>query len=345
MLYVTTRGKIEVYTVARTLQMDKGNDGGCFVPFRMPMFDKDDLKELAQYKPTQNIANMLNLFFDTKLTDWDVELALGRNGFFLTDVGHKLSVVELWHNRSGRFQSGIYELARMIHPDGDIIGKPMDWVQMAIRISLMLGVMTKLMADGQVGSNMPVNVALSGNDFNQVMAVWYLRQMGLPIGDIIIGCNENSCAWELINRGCVDTDAAVIHTDMPDADFAVPPAMERLICGACDQKEAMKFCWSMTEQDTYVPDEEAYEQIKKGLYAAVISKARIGIVIPSVYRSHQYVMDLYTALGYAALSDYRSKTGDGTLTLLISENSPLYHADAVSCYMHISEEELRSRVR
>lgn len=344
MLYVTTRGKNDVYTPARTLQMDRGSDGGFFVPFRMPQFSRDDLNELMTYKPSQNIANTLNLLLGTKVTDWEVEIALGRTCFSIKDVGHKLSIVELWHNRKGRFASAITELCQTLHPDGDIIGKPSDWLQMSVRIAVMIGIMTELMQSGQVTVHTPINVALAGNDFAQAMAVWYVRKMGLPIGDIIIGCNENAAAWDLLTHGELNTGARVIPTNTPEGDFAVPPCIERLIHGACDQAQAMNLCWSMEEKDTYRPDEEAWEQIRTGMFASVISKARLSIVIPSVYRSLDYTMDLYTALGYAALSDYRSKTGDGTPTLLISENSPLFNADEVAAYMHISVDELKSRV-
>ncbi len=344
MLYVTTRGKNDVYTPARTLQMDKGSDGGFFVPFRMPVLSREELKELSTYKPSQNIANALNLFLGTKVTDWDVEMALGRECFRLTDVGHKLCVAELWHSRKNRFLLAMRDLCQQLHPDRDIIGMPTDWLQMSVRIAVLIGVMTELMHSGQVGVNCPVNVALAGNDFSEVMAVWYVRKMGLPIGDIIVGCNENSGAWDLLTHGELDTGARIVPTSTPDADFAVPPALERLIHGACDHAEAMNFCWSMEEKDTYRPSEEAWEKIRSGMFASVISKTRLGIVIPSVYRSLNYTMDLYTALGYAALSDYRAKTGDGSPTLLISENSPLYNADAVAECMHITVDELKSRV-
>lgn len=345
MLYVTTRGKNDVYTPARTVQMDRGSDGGFFVPFRMPVFSNDDLKELATYKPSQNIANTLNLLLGCKITDWEVEIALGRDCFRITDVGHKLSVAELWNNRKGRFLLALKELCQAVHPDRDIIGEPTDWLQMSVRIAVLIGVMTELLRSGQVSADAPVNIALPANDFNEVMAAWYVRKMGLPIGDIIIGCNENSAAWDLIVHGELNTGARIVPTNTPEADFAVPPAIERLIHGACDQAQAMNLCWSMEEKDTYRPDEDAWEKIRTGMFASVISKTRLSIVIPSVYRSLNYTMDLYTALGYAALSDYRSKTGDGTPTLLISENSPLYNADEVASYMHISVDELKSRVK
>lgn len=345
MLYVTTRGKAEVYTAARTLQIDRGADEGFFVPFRPPVLTPKDVTALAGNKPSQNIADYLNLLFGTKLTDWDVELILGRNGFQLKELGHKLVIAELWHNRTGRAAGAVRELARHINPDGVVDGNPTEWLCLSIRIALVIGIMTELLRNGTVTPYDPINVAVCSGDFSQVMSVWYAREMGLPIADIIIGCNENSGVWDLINRGEIATYGRARATSTPEADFVVPPYLERLVHGACGQEEALKLNWCTTEKESYIPEEEQFEALRHKLFAAVISQVRLEIVIPSVYRSHQYIMDPYTALSYGALSDYRAKTGDGSWTLLLSENSPMANATDVARIMRISEDELRRRVR
>lgn len=345
MLYVTTRSKTEVYTAVRTLRMDRGTDEGFFVPFRMPVLEAKDVAALADNKPSQNIADYLNMLYGTKLTDWDIELILGRNGFQLKELGHKLVIAELWHNRTGRAIGAVRELARHINPESDPVSDPTEWLCLSIRIALMIGMMTELLRNGTVKANDPINVAVCSGDFSQVMAVWYARSMGLPIADIIIGCNENSGIWDLINRGEIATYGRARSTSTPDADFVIPPYLERLIHGCCGQEEALKLCWCMTERQSYVPEDEQLDLIRNKLFAAVISQVRLEIVIPSVYRSHQYVMDPYTALSYGALSDYRAKTGDGAWTLLLSENSPMSSASEVARIMRISEDELRRRVR
>lgn len=344
MLYVTTRGKNDVYTAARTLQMERGTDGGFFVPFRMPVLEKEEVKALVNNKATQNIADFLNMLFGTKLTDWDVEVSMGRFGLVTKDLGRKLIVAELWHNRDRKFDGFLRELGRQIHPDGDIFDKPADWVCMSIRIAVLFGIFTELMREGTASVYDPVNVAVCSGDFSQVMAVWYARKMGLPIGDIIIGCNENSAAWELISRGQMTTDSTVRSTVTPDCDHVVPAGVERLVQGACGYAEAMKLCWAMAEKQDYVPDEEAWEEIKQGMFAAVISQVRLDIAIPSVYRSMGYVLDPYAALAYGALSDYRSRTGDGSMTLLLSERSPLSEMDTMCRIMRVTPDELKSRV-
>ncbi len=37
-------------------------------------------------------------------------------------------------------------------------------------------------------------------EFTMPVAAWYARRMGLPTGDVICVCNENSAPWELLHR-------------------------------------------------------------------------------------------------------------------------------------------------
>jgi threonine synthase len=176
------------------------------------------------------------------------------------------------------------------------------------------------------------------------MAVWYGRQMGLPIGTIICGCNENGAVWDLLHRGELDTDTLAVDTSTPECDFALPPDLERLIYGTCGQEEAMRFWWNCTEGGTYIPDEEKFELIRKGMFAAVVSGVRVDTIIPSVYRTNQYILDPYTSLAYGALSDYRARTGISSQTLLLSEKSPICSAEMVAGKLRISVSELKRRL-
>lgn len=344
MLYVTTRSKHDVYTAPITLHQDRGPDGGLFVPFRMPVFEKDEIMALASKSFGQTVAEILDLFFSAKLTGWDVDMAIGRYLMELRPINYRVLVAELWHNMDQSFDRCVRTLSEKIHPDGDIIGQHSDWSEIAIRIGVLFGIFGELLRSEQVSFERPVNVAVSSGSFAGPMAVWYARQMGLPINAIICGCNENGAPWELLHRGELDTGVVAIETSTPEGDYALPPDLERLICAACGQEEALHYCWSCTEGSTYVPEQEAHAAMRNGMFAAVVSKVRVETIIPSVYRTNQYVLDQYAALAYGALSDFRSRTGKSTTTLLLSEKSPLCQAEAVANTMRISVEELRKRM-
>lgn len=344
MLYITTRSKFDAFTPPITLNQDRGADGGFFIPLRLPRLSKEEISALADKSFGQNVADILNLFFSTKLTAWDVDMAVGRNMLQTKSVNYRIFMVELWHNLEHSFDKCIRVLSQRIHPDGDVIGKYTDWSEIAIRIAVLFGVFGELLRTQQVKPDCPVNISVAVGSFRSPMAVWYGREMGLPIANIICGCNENGALWELLHRGKLDTGVLAVETATPECDYATPPDLERLIHGACGQEEALRFCWSCTEGGIYSPEAEAFDTIRKGMFAAVVSQARVESVIGSVYNSGGYILDLYSALAYGALADFRARTGNGAVTLLLCEKSPVCQADSIAKIMRMTPIQLQQRM-
>lgn len=344
MLYVTTRNRHDVFTAPVTLRQDRGSDGGLFVPFRMPFLEKEEILALAAKPFGQNVADILNMFFSTKLTAWDVDMTMGRVPLKLRSVNYRIVIAELWNQMDLSFEKTLHGLSQRIHPDQELIGRPSDWSEIAVRIAVLFGIFGELIRTEQISLQEPVNIAVAAGSFAAPMAALYARQMGLPIETVICGCNENGSVWELLHRGELDAGGVAIPTCTPECDHAVPPDLERLICGACGQDEVGNFCWSCSEGATYVPEPEAYDAIRQGMFAAVVSKARVETIIPSVYRTNRYILDPYASLAYGALADFRSRTGNSTKTLLLSEKSPLCQTETVTRTMHISADELRRRI-
>ncbi len=341
MLYVTTRGQFDVFTPPITLNQNQGSDGGLFVPFHMPKFSREEIQELSNKSFGQNVADILNLFFNAKLTGWDVDMAIGRYLLKLKPIHYRVLVAELWHNMDHSFDKCVRVLSQRIHPDGDVIGTHTDWSEIAIRISALFGIFGELLRTEQVSFDKPINVAVTSGAFRGPMAVWYAREMGLPIGTIICGCNENGTTWELLHRGELNTATLAVETSTPECDYAIAPDLERLINATCGLDETMRFCWSCTEGSSYMPEPSAYEAIRKGMFAAVVSQARVESIIPSVYNTGGYILDLYSALAYGALSDFRSRTGSSGMTLLLSEKSPVCQEDTVARTMRITAAQLQ----
>jgi threonine synthase len=344
LLYVTTRDHQNAVTVQHVLTENRGADGGLYVPLHLPELSKQECSRLLGLSFGQCVAEILNLFFSTKLTAWDVDMTMGRGAVRLREMKYRIQVAELWHNPENSFDRCVYALAKRIHPDGELIGGPSDWAKLGIRISILFGIFADLIRTEQVRFDKTMDVAVPTGDFGLPMAVWYGRRMGLPIGTILCGCNENSAFWELLHRGQVDTHMPVVSTTTPEGDMALPQGMERLICEACGQQEAMSFSFSCDEEGTYAPGAEAMASIRSGVYAAVISRNRVATIIPNMYQSNQYILDPYSALAFGALSDYRARNGSGRTVLMLCEKSPVYCSETVCDAMGITVAELKNLI-
>lgn len=306
MLYVTTREKNDAYTANRTIISNFGPDGGVYLPFRMPSFTKEQLSVMADNSFGQNVADMLNLFFSSGLTAWDVDSAIGKNPVKLVSVGNKIQCSQLWQNLDGSYEKLEKTLADMICTKAGEEGKVTSWLRIAIRISMLFATFA------QLNSEEDINVSVSADDFAVPMAVWYGRSMGLPIGRIICGCSASSAIWDLLHLGEMKLEKG--HKLFWD--------VERLVYATLGLAEAKRFAEVAGQGGSYKLLETDANILSAGMFAAVVSRERVESVIPSVYNTSSYTLSRDSAIGYAALMDYRAKTGFNRAALLLEDAAP-----------------------
>lgn len=331
MLYVTTRNKYDTYTVYRANQSDRGPDGGLYLPFRLPSLDREELLMLKEMPFCQRVAKILNLFFCAQLTAWDVELCGGKNPVSFVPMSHRILVVETWHNHDLDFAQFEKRLSARICGYEDAARKPTSWVGIAIRIAMLFAIYGELMINDVTRPDTVLDIALASGNFAAPMAVWYAREMGLPVGNIICS-DDDSAVWNLLHQGQVRTDGGM------------PENLERLICATLGIDENLRYCEVCENGRMYTTQPGTLEGLRAGMYATVISADRQNGLIPSVYRMSSYIMGPQTALAFGGLQDYRAKTGENRLALLMSDRSPICDSITVASSMEISEQELRDKL-
>lgn len=341
MLYRTTRGNHDVVTAFKTIHTDCYGDGGLFLPFKMPKLNKAQIDALADNSTCQTVAQVLNELFSCDLTAWDVESAIGRKPISLSAVGRRTVAGEYWRNSGEDVHAAVAALSQRMGGGED----PTNWVQIAVRIALLFASYGMLESTKMLRVQGKLDVAMPTGDFAMPMACWYARQMGLPIGNIICGCNANGGFWDLMNHGELPTGNRVVPTCTPEANLAVPRNLERLIHGVLGVEENKRFLLYCSKGMTYGLSEEQMELLSPQMYTAVISDRRVATTIPGVYRTRGYVLGPYDALAYGSLQDFRATSGEERPTLLICDRSPMKDAAAVSRFLKVRESDLQKRIQ
>lgn len=344
MLYVTTRDKTNFSTAYRTLGRDRGEEGGFFIPHQLPHMDNEQILMLRDKTFGQTVADILNLLFKARLDGWDVDFSIGRYPTKLVAMSHRIVFAEVWHNPDLDFTRVVRNLTGRIRGTEDTAGAPTNWAWIAVRIAMLFGVFGELLRVNMVDPEHPVDVAVPSGDFTVPMAVWYAREMGLPIANIICGCNDNGGIWDLLHHGEIHTDAVAARTLTPAGDHAVPPDLERLIYATLGAEETKRFLYACESGRTYRPPETRFEELRRGMYAGVVSGARMESIIRSFYNTSTYIMDPYSALAYCSLQDYRTRYAEHRTALVLSEKSPAHAASIVAKSLGITAEELADRL-
>ncbi len=251
---------------------------------------------------------------------------------------------EAWHNPDRDFARIVRNLNGRLLGAEDSAEAPTEWAWMAVRIAFLFGVFGELAWVNMVDYDHPVDVAVPSGDFTLPMAVWYARELGLPVRNIICGCNDNGGVWDLLHHGELDTDGQPQQTATPEGDHVVPEGLERLIFATLGTEELEKFHEACNTGRPYRPAKILFEDLRRGMYAGVISEGRMDSIIRSVYHTSTYIMDPYSALAYSSLQDYRTRYSENGNAVVLCERSPIRFAETVSQSLGITPKELSERL-
>lgn len=334
MLYVTTRDHNDAYTPHRVLGESTASDGGLFLPMQFPTVSREQIADLKNKSFGQNMADILNLFFQARLDGWDVDFCIGRYASNLTAMSHRVYIAEVWHNPDHDFARVVRNLSGRLRGNKDTTDEPTNWAWISIRIATLFALFGELSRLNVAGLNCPIDVALPSGDFAGPMAVWYARQMGLPVANIICACDENDAAWDLLRNGEIT----------PNSTTTVPTDLERLIYSTLGLDESRKFAKTMEDRASYTLSSEVHELVSQGLYPAVISWKRRGEIIHGVYSGNTYILDPGSAMAYGGLQDYRALAGETRPALILTERGPIRSAETVAKAMGITVDMLKQRL-
>lgn len=332
MLYATTRNDNDAFTAYRTLAEGRGPDNGLYVPLRLPKLSHEELLNLKGKSFGQNLADILNLFFGARLDGWDVDFCIGKYPTKMVSMSHRILVAETWHNPDYDFSRMVHNLSSRILSNQDTDTGSTNWAWITVRIATLFALLGELQRVNLVNFDHPIDIALPSGDFAGPMAVWYAREMGLPIGNIICSCDDGDGSWDLLHQGTLQPSSAI------------PSDLERLIYETLGKEEARRYIDKIENGRPYSLSETKLKELNKGIFVAVISTKRRENIIRSVYQTSTYILDPGSAMAYGGLQDYRSSAGEARPALILTERGPICSADTVAEAIHISVEELKDRL-
>ena len=334
MLYRSTRDVNETYTAHIALTQDKAQDGGRIVPLGIPMMN-DYIQSMSEKSFNQIVADVLNQFYSVRLTLWDMDLTIGKSNIRVTSMNHRLMVAEMWHNPVGQFKYVFERLKGRMLPDSQHL-QHTSWFRISVWISALFGVYGQLLTEKIVDADVTYDLVIPSDDLVVPVAADIARRMGLPIGTIICSCASEGSLWELIHRGTINTATASEN---------LLSGVETLLFYSAGQLVVDEFVRACESKRSFMIPEEVLERVFGGFYCTVAGCNRAETTINSVFRSNQYIMDPASAVCYSGLQDYRSCTGSGRMTLLMSEEIPLAHTDKISTATGIPVEKIVDYVK
>ena len=168
-----------------------------------------------------------------------------------------------------------------------------------------------------------MNVVVTTGNFGNILAAYYAKQMGLPIGKLICASNDNKVLYDFFRTGCYDRNREFLLTTSPSMDILISSNLERLIYQVADQNDETdrRLMKELAEHGHYEITPGMEERLGD-FYGGYASQEEAAAAIRSVYEAVGYVMDTHTAVASCVYEKYRQETGDSTKTVIASTASP-----------------------
>ncbi len=182
---------------------------------------------------------------------------------------------------------------------------------------------TRLLKEGVLKEDELLNVTVPTGNFGNILAAYFAKNMGVPIGKLICASNENKVLFDFFQTGTYDKNRDFILTSSPSMDILISSNLERLIyrIAGNDGDKCKALMKALTEEGAYTitDDMKAALEDFAGGYA---SEAETAEVIKALYDKTGYIIDTHTAVASSVYYKYRRNTGDNAKTLIASTASP-----------------------
>lgn len=181
-----------------------------------------------------------------------------------------------------------------------------------------------LLKQGALKAGEPMNVVVPTGNFGNILASYYAKQMGIPIGKFVCASNKNKVLFDFFETGKYDRNREFYVTTSPSMDILISSNLERMIyrIAGNDAKQCAKFMVALTKDGEYVITDAMKAELSE-FFGAFGSEEETAVKIKEVYDKEGYVMDTHTAVAAVAYDKYKAATGDDkTPTVIASTASP-----------------------
>lgn len=182
------------------------------------------------------------------------------------------------------------------------------------------------------GSTKPIHYAVPTGNFGDILAGYYAKCIGLPVGKLVIATNQNDVLHRFMESGKY-TKLVCNPTIAPSMDISVSSNFERYLYYLADENASMLAGWMSTfEKSGNIAVNEKQWNVAKSEFASYAADAKeIVTTMTEMYEKESYLLCPHTATAAAAIPAMHKKTKSypSDTTVVLATAHPAKFEDAM----------------
>ncbi len=206
-----------------------------------------------------------------------------------------------------------------------------NWGRVLPQIVYYVSAYCDLLKMGAVSYGNPVNFCVPTGNFGNILAGYYAKKMGVPIGRLICASNANNVLTDFLQTGVYDRNRLFHNTMSPCMDILISSNLERVLfelSGGSDG-EIQNYMDQLSTSGRYTVSEHIRNGLDEHFASGFCGDEGTSAMIARMWKEKSYLIDPHTAVAFDVLAQYRAKTEDKTPTVVVSTASPFKFCDSV----------------
>ena len=174
-----------------------------------------------------------------------------------------------------------------------------NWGRLMPQIVYYLSAYADMVAAGSVRKGAPVDVCVPTGNFGNILAAYYAKRVGMPVGRLLCASNENNVLTDFLTTGVYDVSDRKLHlTPSPSMDILVSSNLERQLFELTDRDAERVAGWmrQLSETGRFAVDSETLARMSTLFGADYVSNDECLAAIGRTYKSCRYLADPHTAV-------------------------------------------------
>ena len=188
-----------------------------------------------------------------------------------------------------------------------------------------------LVKSGRIKAGQPVHFVVPTGNFGDILAGYFARLLGLPVGKLVCASNANNVLTDFIRTGLYDKRRPFHKTTSPSMDILVSSNLERLLylLSGCDNDYVAGLMAELKSQGFYQVSEEVLQRLHSDFACGFCTDEEAAAAIARVWRETGYLIDPHTAVAWSVSRQFRAAQQDDAPVVVLSTASPYKFPAAV----------------
>lgn len=224
------------------------------------------------------------------------------------------------------------EVAKKLDENGMMFSSAnsINWGRLVPQIVYYVSAYCDMIDNGEIKNGDEMNVVVPTGNFGNILAAYYAKKMGVPVGKLICASNANNVLTDFLKTGIYDRNRKFFTTTSPSMDILISSNLERLLFHLADENDETIAKWmaELSDDGKYEVTADVKEKVLSLFDAGCCDDEETKDTIGKTYKNG-YLLDTHTAVAVKVYRDYKERTGDKTPTVVASTANPYKFSAAV----------------